>query len=269
MKKLAFIGYGVIGRTIREELAAHSSEIEILGAFDPYLSDNAECMRIFESMDELMDAAPNLVVEAASQSAVSEYVPALLSHGIDVVSLSVGAYLRKELIDRIKHICSLPGSGNLHIPSGALPSLDVVQSAKLRGLKRAELLTTKPPKALLGAPGFAMCSEEIERLQEPVTVFEGSAFDAVLHFPQNINVAAALNLVLNRDGEQETLLLVKIVADPRVSKNHHRVTIEGDFGRLVSEIECEQSSNPKTSLIAPLSASALVLKLARKIKIGT
>jgi predicted dinucleotide-utilizing enzyme len=45
--------------------------------------------------------------------------------------------------------------------------------------------------------------------------------------------------------------------------------VEGYFGKLESTIECMPSENPKTSMIAALSAISLLKGFAGKIKIGS
>ena len=83
-------------------------------------------------------------------------------------------------------------------------------------------------------------------------------------FPQNINIAATLSLA--GIGAEKTS--IKIMADPAVKRSIHKISVEGDFGKLSSEIECNPTeANPKSSIMAALSATSLLLRLSNGIRI--
>jgi aspartate dehydrogenase len=266
--KLAFVGFGTIGRIIFEEIGRRESRgLTVAGVLDPALTDDeaarlqAQGVTRLRTLEELLGLAPDLVVEAASQQAAREWVPELLARGLDVLSMSVGAYLDPATMARVR----AEGKGRLFLSSGALPGADVLKAAAVRGITRAELTTRKAPRALAGAPGLAGRAEELAALREPRVVFEGSAAEAVRLFPANVNIAATLSLA--GIGPERTR--VTIVADPAVTTNIHQVHLEGAFGSYRATVECLPSSNPKTSLIAALSAVALLENLAGPIRIGT
>jgi aspartate dehydrogenase len=99
---------------------------------------------------------------------------------------------------------------------------------------------------------------------EETILYEGKAGDAVLKFPMNINVAAAISLACGREID------VKIIADPAVDRNIHEVHIVGDFGEITTitqNIRC--SINPKTSVMAAYSAIKLLNGLNETLRIGT
>ena len=59
-------------------------------------------------------------------------------------------------------------------------------------------------------------------------VFSGSAREAALRFPENLNAAAALGFAgLGLDRTE-----VRIVVDPAVDRIHHEIAATGRFGRL-------------------------------------
>jgi aspartate dehydrogenase len=60
-----------------------------------------------------------------------------------------------------------------------------------------------------------------------------------------------------------------IVADPSLKHNVHELELTGEFGSYRMQIENLPSSNPKTSLMAALSAIALLKDLMGNIHIGT
>ena len=110
--------------------------------------------------------------------------------------------------------------------------------------------------------------DPIEILALDVTT-DGSitAKDAVSLFPKNVNVAALLSLV----GLGSKKTSVRIVADPNTNKNTHQINANGKFGKLSFIIEnIPDSTNPKTSRLATLSAIELVRQICTKeVQIGT
>ncbi|MEI8189303.1 MAG: aspartate dehydrogenase [candidate division NC10 bacterium] len=266
--RVAFLGFGTIGRIIYSELVTRRPPgLDITGCMDPALSAEArrelerDGVRIFADLGELMKDRPDLVVEAASQRAAKESVPRLLTEGIDVLSMSVGAYLDPDVMAEIRG----QSRGKLFLSSGALPGVDVLKAAAVRGITCAELTTRKHPKSLAGAPGLASVDCDLETLREARLVFSGSAQEAVRLFPANVNIAATLSLA--GIGPERTR--VTIIADPGVRMNIHTVSLRGEFGAFTATIECLPSSNPKTSLVAALSAVALLEGMVSPLRIGT
>lgn len=265
---LVFIGYGTIAHIIGAELKTqHMAEIKIVGVLDPVITEDqtrelfAENISVYKDIDQVIERKPDLVIEAANAAVAKKYTPFLLSKGINVMSMSVGAYLDPEVMKKIRN----EARGRLYLSSGALPCVDAVKAASVRGINLVQLTTRKRPLALSGAPGLSDLDVELDKIKEPCVVFEGNAIEAVKAFPANVNIAATLSLA----GVGPLRTNVKIIADPSVTRNIHTILVEGDFGKLESTIECMPSENPKTSLIAALSAIALLKDLISPVKIGS
>jgi len=97
-------------------------------------------------------------------------------------------------------------------------------------------------------------------------VFDGTADKAVKKFPKNINVAATLGI--GGVGLEKTR--VKIIADPRASRNKHCISVVGRFGKMTIEVENTPSvTNPRTSYLAALSAIACLKKIVDRVWVGT
>ncbi len=202
------------------------------------------------NIEDMLDKV-DLVIEAASPQAVSETVPKVLKGGVDIIIMSIGALMDPKLRERLKTLAA-HNNAKIYAPSGAIVGLDGIKAASIGKIQSATLVTRKPPKSL----GVSADEETI--------LYEGKAGDAVLKFPMNINVAAALSLACGREID------VKIIADPRVDRNMHEVHVVGDFGEITTiteNIRC--AINPKTSVMAAYSAIKLLKSLNETLRIGT
>ena len=212
-------------------------------------------------LDGVIEAC-EVVVEAASASALPEVARRALQAGRTVMAMSVGALLRSpELVALAEE-----RGGRLLVPSGAIAGLDAVKAAVVAGVESVTLTTRKPPAGLAGAPYLVERGIDLSNIAEPTTLFEGSASEAVTGFPANVNVAAALSLA--GIGPERTR--VRIVADPTTGDNTHEIEVRGEFGRLTARTENRPSpDNPKTSYLAALSAVAALRGAVAQIRIGT
>ena len=70
-------------------------------------------------------------------------------------------------------------------------------------------------------------------------------------------------------GSHETI--VKIIADPKTTKNTHVIVSSGKFGKVTTTIEnIPDENNPRTSRLAILSAIETLRSICTdEIKIGT
>jgi len=205
----------------------------------------------------------DLVVEAASQSAVLEVARAALSRGRDLMIMSVGALMDPELFRTVQGLAEEQGC-RVYLPSGAISGLDGLKSGSIGKINSVSLTTTKNPAGLEGAPYILEKEIDLKALTEATVVYEGPAREAVLAFPANVNVAATLSLAYG--GEVK----VRIVADPQIKVNRHEILVEGDFGRISTRVENVPSPrNPRTSFLAALSAIATLRSIVSPIKIGT
>ncbi|MBT5622021.1 MAG: DUF108 domain-containing protein, partial [Acidiferrobacteraceae bacterium] len=107
---------------------------------------------------------------------------------------------------------------------------------------------------------------DLDSLDQPLKVFEGSAREGVQAFPANVNVAAALGLA--GVGPERTRL--GIWADPGISRNTHTITVESDSARLELKIEnIPTAENPGTGRIVVLSTLAALKRLVDPLIVGT
>ncbi len=155
--------------------------------------------------------------------------------------------------------------GQIIVPTGALIGFDAVSAAAEGEIHSVTMITRKPVNGLMGAPYLARNKIDISNLAEPLCVFRGSAREAAMGFPENVNVAAALSLA----GIGPDRTTIEIWADPNVKRNMHRVVVEADSARFEMAIENVPSENPKTGRITALSVLALLRKMVSPLRVGT
>lgn len=268
MRKIGVIGCGTIGAEICRAIDRGAVSAMLIGVCD------ADCSRAERLASELggntpvldqatLIAASDLVVEATYRHAAPQIIRDTINGGRDILVMSVGG-----LLMHVDEFRALAEKKNRHIyaPSGAIAGLDTVKGAVEAGISQVTLTTRKPPRGLKGAPYVVQQAIDLDAITEPTLIFSGSAMEAVPLFPQNINVAAALSLA--GVGPEKTQ--VRIYADPHCDRNIHEVEVVGDFGRLETRTELLTApNNPKTSLLAALSAIALLRRITAAVVVGT
>jgi len=144
--------------------------------------------------------------------------------------------------------------------------LDALKAACAAGVDEVSIQVAKPPAAWKGIPFVDSLRIDLDCLERPLTLFDGSAREGVPHFPQNVNIAAVLSLA--GIGFDRTRL--KVVADPGLTHNTHTIRVSGRTGRFRVELENVPSpENPKTAWLACYSALAALRALASSARYGT
>jgi aspartate dehydrogenase len=211
-------------------------------------------------IEELSEAA-DMVIECAPSSLLRSIVAPFVRSGKAAIVLSAGALLdHDELIELAKQ-----NGGQIVVPTGALIGLDAVTAAAVGNIHSVQMMTRKPIRGLAGAPYIVENGIDIERITEPLKIFEGTAREAAKGFPANLNVAVALSLA--GIGPDRTKL--EIWADPTVTRNTHRIEVESDSARFSMSIENIPSENPKTGMITALSVIAYLRKQRASLRVGT
>lgn len=268
MVRLALIGCGAIGSTIAK-MVEDMPEIEAIYLYDRSrrmkngLARSLKKGRILDDVEEIIERS-DLVIEAASQEAAKEWVPIALEKGKNVMIMSVGALVDADFRSRIEDLAKR-NRRRIYIPSGAIAGIDGLCAAAGVKIDEVMLVTIKPPGAFKNSKYVADNKIDLDAIKKPTPIFEGFAVDAVVHFPQNINVAATLSLA----GIGFDKTCVRIIADPKATRNIHKLLVKGDFGVLEVEVRNVPSpQNPKTSYLAALSAVSAVKKIAGTVWVG-
>lgn len=250
--RIGLIGFGAINqdvlRSLQPLIEQLQAEVMVLRQHEAQIAGVQVCTHI----DELLAFQPQLIIEAASQDAVVQYLPMCLATQATVVVSSVGAFTQPGLLETAQQLCQQHGS-RIILPSGAVGGLDYIQS-----LKDAPDLTLvydslKPVKAWsneLIAAGI-----DPSTITEPYVMFEGNAAEAARLYPKNLNVAATLALA--GPGLERTT--VRVIVDPALERNTHRIHVQSQFGKMSMEIRNFPSpTNPKSSWIVAQSIASVV-----------
>ncbi len=259
MLRVGIVGMGVIGSHIAEAVAGGIPGVTLAGVYvrDPAKAKGFPAL----SLPELIERS-DLVVEAATQAALREFGPAVLAAGKHLMVLSVGGLL--GVLDEWTRLAEKHGCRVL-VPSGAIAGLDGVKGAREGAITEVTMESRKPPRGWAGAPYIEAKRIDLDAIREETLIFEGTATDACRAFPANVNVVAALSLA----GVGPERTRIKVFAVPGLSRNTHRITLEGEFGRLQIQVENVPSENPRTGKLSYLSAIALLRDLGATVRVGT
>ncbi|UWR23040.1 aspartate dehydrogenase [Sulfitobacter sp. S190] len=225
-----------IARVGREEAARKCMPREICVASD---------VRDWSSM-------PDLVIDCAGHAGLVAHAPDVLRNGTPVITASIGA-LADDDVGTMLAQAARAGDSRLHLASGAIGALDALRAAAAGGLDAVRYIGRKPPAGWRGTDAEKMA--DLDRLEEPITHFEGTARQAALRYPKNANVAASVALAgLGFDATR-----VSLIADPGFQGNMHQITAEGAFGHFEFTITGHSlPDTPRTSALAAMSMLAAV-----------
>ncbi|XHH10101.1 MAG: aspartate dehydrogenase domain-containing protein [Candidatus Bathyarchaeia archaeon] len=240
-KRVGLIGAGAIGTVLAEAVQRELVTCDELVVYDldQQRAQNLKSklqfpVKVVDSVDALLALKPKVVVEAASQQAITEHFDRLLAADVDIIVMSTGALLNLG-----------SGSSRVHFPSGAIGGLDAISSAVLAGVDEVTLITHKPPKAL-GKDNT-----------EELIIYDGYAKEAARLFPKAMNVAATLAMVV-----KPVQVKVQVVSDPKVNRNTHEIKIKWHYGEMHMEFANDpHPDNPHTSALAAWSAIRLLKTL--------
>ena len=255
--RFAVIGYGAITEEMVRCLEERGELDTLLGVL-VRPQRRAEAQRraagrfaAVDSIEALLALEPEMVVECAGHGAMRELGPAVLAHGTDLLCSSVGVLADRSFAAQMAHAVKPPAE--LRIPSGAIAGIDGLLAARTAGLRSVTYTSVKPPLAWNGTPAEARLAGAARTRR--TTFFEGSAREAAMQYPQNVNVGATLALA----GLGLDRTIVKLVSDPQASGPLGIVEAGGDFGSFRFEVLAYASPrNPKTSL---LTAHSLLMAL--------
>jgi aspartate dehydrogenase len=259
---LGIIGFGSIGTALLGLLPnAPVRRVTVLvrpGARDAARERVAEeggrlPVDVVTTVEALIAAGPELVVECAGHGAVAAYGPALLGAGRDLVIVSVGALADAALQTTLEEAAAGPGAGRMIFPIGAIGGIDLLSTLAPAGELEVRYRGTKPPAAWKGTPAEATLA--LDNLSEPARFFDGTAREAAQTFPKNANVVAALALA----GAGFEATRVELVADPSAAGNRHAYEVVSPLCRYSMEITA--NATPGTARTSATTAWSVLAEI--------
>lgn len=277
-KRIGVIGCGTIG----SELALAIDKTNIKNAVISFLFDSVKSASldlrnklqnnyppIFSEFSRLVSSLPfknaDIIVEAASNTAVKTFAKKIVSSNKSLMIMSAGAFFDVRLLKEIYSTVNKHKS-RIYFPTGAIAGIDALCSVR-HLLHFVMLTTTKNPRSLTGAPFFELSNTSPESIRKRKLLYDGNALNAIKLFPTNVNVAVLLSLA----GVGTKKTRVRVIADPNTNRNEHKIIARGEFGEiLIVARNVPSPHNPRTSYLAVLSAIECLRRICDdKIRIGT
>ncbi len=264
MRNIAIIGSGAIAEAVAGYLAKSNCVQIGVAIIEPGMDSRArdifgKDIAITHNMNDTSGCV-DLAVDCAGHPALRQHGEAILSQGIDLVTVSSGALADSELYDRLA-VAAHCGGTQLRVVSGAIGALDALSAGSVGSLNQVTYRGRKPPRGWRGSAAEAKL--DLNALREATVHFSGSARSAALEYPKNANVAAAVALA--GIGFEETQ--VALIADPTVTTNIHEVSVDGEFGNFQFTISGNGlPENPRSSALAAMSVVSELVE--RKKRIG-
>ena len=212
-------------------------------------------------LSRLADVA-DIVIECVPAEHFDEVAVAAVESGRTLIPMSVGALAsRTELIERARQTGAC-----IVVPSGAMLGLDALSALAEGTIRTVSIKTSKPPKALHGAPYLKDRNIDVLEIDEAIRVFKGNARAAAKAFPASVNVTALIALA----GIGLDSTAVEVWADPALQRNTHRVEVLSDSSDFTFTIENRPSPlNPRTGIITAQSVIAALRRRKSHLQIGT
>lgn len=261
-KKLALVGCGFLGGIVA---GAYTKGLlkgyELVGAFSrtaektAALAGQTGC-KACASLEELLSLRPDYVVETASVEMVKRMALPVLSHGANLVLISIGALADGAFRAQVE-AAALENGVKVHLASGAVGGFDVLRTVSLmaqaQGLpETAGIVTRKGPQSLKNTPVFR---EELLTGTAEASVLSGTAAQAIAVLPTKVNVAVAASLATTGPDRASA----EIVSVPGFTGDDHCITAEIDGVKAVVDVYS------RTSAIAGWSVVALLRNLISPI----
>ena len=265
--RVAIGGLGAIGLKVAQRLDEGIPGLELAAVSARNREAAADRMSGFRNPPPVLGLADlageaDVIVECAPAAVFDEIAESAVDAGRIFMPLSCGVLLSRPGLEER----AATSGARIMVPTGALVGFDAVRAAAEGGINSVTMKTEKPPKSVKDAPYLAEHGIDVSDLSEPLKIFEGSAREAAVGFPANVNVAAALSMA----GIGADKTTIELWADPAQTRNKHTIHVDATSTRFTMVIEGIPSpENPATGLLTPLSVIATLRGLTSTLHIGT
>ena len=195
VKRVGVIGCGAIGRPVARALLAGTAGSHSLAAVLARTRRELDGFLVTDDADKFLAAGHDLIIEAGGPAAFRALVPAALER-CEVWAVSPLPLADAVLEREIRRISASTGHA-LRIVPGALAAFDGIATAMAGGLERLDVFID------LG----------VGESSEPELLFEGTAREVGLRFPEGVNVVIAAALA----GPGLDATNVRVMRPPRGS----------------------------------------------------
>lgn len=206
------------------------------------------------TVDDMLELAPDIVVEFAGIEAVETYAEEILEAGADLIISSVGALDDEKFRDHLVRVAR-QYERKIYITSGAIGGMDLMETYAVVGNPKVQIESIKPPESYIGTP--YMEGKTVSETEEQL-IFDGNVHDAIRGFPRNVNVSVATALATDAKDAK-----VRLISKPGITEVSHRITLSNDIMHselfFVSQPDPENKKNSKS---AAYSVIALLKNLA-------
>lgn len=268
MRTVGICGIGAIGMKVARVLdAGEISGMRLTAVSAGNAARAAERVADFAAPPAVVDATDlashaDIVIECAPKPVFLPLARSVVVAGGIFMPLSCAQLL--ENMDLVEQARST--GAQIIVPSGAILGLDAIRAMAVGEIQSVTLETRKPPNGLAGAPHLVENKIDIETITEATRVFQGTARQAAIGFPANVNVAAALSLA----GIGPDRTMVEVWADPAVNRNVQSVRIVSDSAEAEMTIRnVPTTENPRTGRITALSVIACLRRMTDPMVAGT
>lgn len=231
MKKTGFLGCGKIGQALLRHIH-EKNYAEVVFIEDPIVELAGE--NIVRAPQEELYRKADLIIECATASVLKEHLEQILRNA-DLLMFSVTAFSEEEFQTMAEDLCRKYGR-KIYLPHGAILGMDGIFDGR-EVWKSVTIETTKNPRSLGRTDS------------ERTIVYEGRTREACRLYPRNVNVHASVALA----GLGFDRTYSRIISDPAVSTNAHRICLKGD-GIDISMNISSYAAGAVTGAYTPYSA---------------
>jgi aspartate dehydrogenase len=193
---------------------------------------------------------------------VRDHAERALRGGADLLVTSVGAFADPAVLERVLAAARAAGR-RVILPSAGVGALDMLAGAAQGGLDEVVMTVRKDAASWKGT--VAEQEHDLDRLREPVLLYDGPARGGAAAYPQNVNISAAVSLAgLGLDRTR-----LRIWADPGEHPHVVEVEARGRFGRFTFREEVLASAdNRKTGIIVAMAVIKTLRQLTSTLVVG-